>query len=159
MNGGTNLDVPSHFLDEGQIFLRHPVVGFPTESDAEYEETFNLMNEVRYDTAFIFKYSERPLTKASKLVDDIPDDVKVARLERLINLQQKIARERNEAQVGRKTEILIEGLAPQNSNMWSGRTPDFRPVVMPQNGEQIGDLVPVRLDSLTGFTFHASKLS
>ncbi|MBL0060599.1 MAG: tRNA (N6-isopentenyl adenosine(37)-C2)-methylthiotransferase MiaB [bacterium] len=134
------------------------IVGFPTETEAEFEDTFNLMSEVRYDTAFMFKYSERPLTKASKQIDDIPDDVKVARLERLIKLQQKIARERNEAQVGRDTEILIEGLAPKDSNMWSGRTPDFRPVVMPQNGEQIGDLVPVRLDSLTGFTFHASKL-
>jgi tRNA-2-methylthio-N6-dimethylallyladenosine synthase len=117
------------------------------------------MREVRYDTAFTFKYSERPLTKASKLDDDIPDPVKVSRLERLISLQQTIAREKNEAQVGRDTEILIEGPAPKDPNMWSGRTPDFRPVVIPQNGEQIGDLIKVRLDSLTGFTFHASRIS
>lgn len=135
------------------------IVGFPTETEAEFEETFALMNEVRYDTAFMFKYSERPLTKASKLDDDIPDPVKVSRLERLISLQQTIAREKNEAQVGRDTEILIEGPAPKDPNMWSGRTPDFRPVVIPQNGEQIGDLIKVRLDSLTGFTFHASRIS
>ncbi|MBK8129892.1 MAG: tRNA (N6-isopentenyl adenosine(37)-C2)-methylthiotransferase MiaB [bacterium] len=135
------------------------IVGFPTETEAEFEDTFSLMNEVRYDTAFMFKYSERPLTKASRLEDDIPEEVKVARLERLIALQQQIARERNEAQVGKLSEILIEGTAPKDAAMWSGRTPDFRPVVVPMNGEAIGDIVSVKLDSLVGFTFHASRLS
>lgn len=135
------------------------IVGFPTETDAEFEETVRLMEEVRYDTAFTFKYSPRPLTKAVKMEDDVPEAVKSARVERLIKLQQQIARERNEAQLGRSSEILIEGPSPKDSNMWSGRTPDFRPVVIPQNGEQVGDLIPVRLDSLIGFTFHASKLS
>lgn len=134
------------------------IVGFPTESEEEFEDTVSLMNQVRFDTAFTFKYSERPMTKASKLDDDIPEQVKVARLERLINLQQSIARERNEAQVGRTTEVLIEGPAPKDATMWSGRTPDFRPVVLRQNGEQIGDLVKVKLESLSGFTFRATPI-
>ncbi|NUO18599.1 tRNA (N6-isopentenyl adenosine(37)-C2)-methylthiotransferase MiaB [bacterium] len=134
------------------------IVGFPSETDAEFEETYSLMNEVRYDTAFMFKYSERPLTKASRIADDVPDAVKVSRLERLIELQQKIARERNELQLGTTTEVLIEGPAPKDKSMWSGRTPDFRPVVFPKQEEQVGDLVRVRLDSLSGFTFHASRL-
>lgn len=133
------------------------IVGFPSETDAEFEETYSLMNEVRYDTAFMFKYSERPLTKASRIADDVPDAVKVSRLERLIELQQKIARERNELQLGTTTEVLIEGPAPKDKSMWSGRTPDFRPVVFPKQEEQVGDLVRVRLDSLSGFTFHASR--
>ncbi|MBK6765806.1 MAG: tRNA (N6-isopentenyl adenosine(37)-C2)-methylthiotransferase MiaB [bacterium] len=133
------------------------IVGFPTESEHEFEDTVRLMEEVRYDTAFTFKYSERPLTKAAKLTDDIPEAVKVARLERLIDLQQRIAREQNEKQVGKLTEILIEGPAPKDDMMWSGRTPDFRPVVVPRNGECIGDLIKVRLDALVGFTFVASR--
>ncbi|MCB9366976.1 MAG: tRNA (N6-isopentenyl adenosine(37)-C2)-methylthiotransferase MiaB [Calditrichaeota bacterium] len=134
------------------------IVGFPTETEDEFEETFTLMEQVRYDTAFMFKYSERPLTKAAqRMKDDVPEDVKVARLERLISLQQKIARERNEAQLGRQTSVLIEGLAPKDGAMWAGRTPDFRPVVLPKNGESVGELVPVRLESLTGFTFHGAR--
>ncbi len=134
------------------------IVGFPTESESEFKDTYRLMEEIRYDTAFTFKYSARPLTKAARLDDDIPEEVKVGRLESLINLQQRIARERNEAQVGKTTEILIEGPAPKDTAMWSGRTPDFRPVVLSQNGESIGDLVKVRLESLVGFTFHAARL-
>ena len=109
------------------------IVGFPTETEAEFEDTFSLMNEVRYDTAFMFKYSERPLTKASRLEDDIPEEVKVARLERLIALQQQIARERNEAQVGKLSEMLIEGTAPKDAASWSVRTADLRPFVVPMN--------------------------
>ena len=133
------------------------IVGFPTETEAEFEDTFELMREVRFDTAFMFKYSERPLTRASRLEDDVPDDVKVARLERLIAQQQRVSRERNEAQVGKFTSVLIEGRAPKDKTMWTGRTPDFRPVVFPDCGEIAGDLVSVKLESLHGFTFHGVR--
>lgn len=136
------------------------IVGFPTESDDEFLDTFRLMQEVRYDTAFMFKYSERPLTKAaSRLKDDVSENVKIERLESLITLQQSIARERNEAQLGKQTSVLIEGTAPKDKNMWAGRTPDFRPVVLSMNGESVGDLVQVRLEALSGFTFHGARLS
>ena len=134
------------------------IVGFPTESDSEYQDTFDLMSDVRYDTAFLFKYSARPLTKAERLGDDIPDDEKVARLEKLIALQQGISKERNLAQLGKETEILIEEPAPKDANMWTGRTPDFRPVVIPRNGEIPGDLVRVRLRQLNGFTFVGERI-
>jgi len=135
------------------------IAGFPTETEEEFQDTFNLMEKVRFDTAFMFKYSERPLTRASKMEDDVPEAVKVARLERLIELQQRISAESNLAQLGRETAMLIEGLSPKDNSKWSGRTPDFRPVVLPRHGENIGDLIPVRLESLTGFTFHAERLS
>ncbi len=134
------------------------IVGFPTETEQEFQDTFDLLNEVRYDTAFLFKYSARPLTKADRLEDDVPDGVKVARLERLIGRQQEISRERNLAQLGKQTEILIEGPAPKNDAMWTGRTPDFRPVVISRNGEAPGDLVRVRLRTLNGFTFVAERI-
>ncbi|RQV98402.1 TRAM domain-containing protein, partial [bacterium] len=103
--------------------------------------------------------SERPLTRASKMKDDVPEAVKIARLERLIDLQQRISKESNEAQINRETTILIEGTSPKDKKQWSGRTPDFRPVVLPRSSEKLGDVVPVRLQSLTGFTFHAERLS
>jgi tRNA-2-methylthio-N6-dimethylallyladenosine synthase len=134
------------------------IVGFPSEVEAEYRDTFDLLEEVRYDTAFLFKYSQRPLTKAERLGDDIPDDVKTARLETLISRQQEISRERNLAQLGRETEILIEGPAPKSSTMWTGRTPDFRPVVVSRNGEAPGDLVRIRLRKLNGFTFQGERV-
>ncbi|MCC6476253.1 tRNA (N6-isopentenyl adenosine(37)-C2)-methylthiotransferase MiaB [bacterium] len=133
------------------------IVGFPTESDAEFEDTYSLMREVRYDTAFTFKYSERPLTKASRMNDDVPEEIKVARLEKLIELQQQIARERNLEQLARTTQILIEGPSPKDAAMWTGRTPCFRPVVISRNGESVGDLVTVQLKTLNGFTFHAER--
>ncbi|MBI5059717.1 tRNA (N6-isopentenyl adenosine(37)-C2)-methylthiotransferase MiaB [candidate division KSB1 bacterium] len=135
------------------------IVGFPTETEAEFEATLDLVRRVRFDTAFTFKYSARPLTKAARLVDNIPEPVKVNRLERLIALQQQIQEARNREQLGRSTEILVEGPAPKDDRMWTGRTPDFRPVVIPRNGEVAGDLVRVRLDELIGFTFRAVRLN
>lgn len=129
------------------------IVGFPTETEQEFADTLDLAAQVRYDTAFTFKYSERPLTKAARLPDDIPEAVKVARLERLIAQQEQISRENNLRQLGRETEILLEGPAPKDSAMWTGRTPDFRPVVIAKNGFSAGDLVRVRLRELNGFTF------
>lgn len=134
------------------------IVGFPSETEAEYGETLDLVREVRYDTAFTFKYSERPLTKAARLEDDVPEAEKVSRLERLIELQKQISRERNEAQIGRETAVLIEGQSPKDKTMWTGRTPDYRPVVVPRGSEAVGDEIPVRLTELRGFTFLGARL-
>jgi len=135
------------------------IVGFPGETEAEFEETLALVREVRYDTAFTFKYSVRPGTKAERLPDDVPDNAKVARLERLIALQQDISRQRNLEQLGKTTEILIEGPARKDPGMWTGRTPDYRPVVITRNGESVGDVVTVRLAELLGFTFRGERVS
>ncbi|HEY3294866.1 MAG TPA: tRNA (N6-isopentenyl adenosine(37)-C2)-methylthiotransferase MiaB [bacterium] len=134
------------------------IVGFPTETEAEFEETLDIVRDVRYDTAFTFKYSPRPGTRADKLEDDVPEPVKVARLTRLIELQQQIAHERNQEQLGRETRILIEGPAPKDAAMWTGRTPDYRPVVISRNGETVGDVIAVRLTELVGFTFRAERV-
>jgi len=133
------------------------IVGFPTETDAEFRETLDVVRDVRYDTAFTFKYSTRPGTKAERLEDDVPEQVKIERLTRLIDLEQQIAHERNLEQLGKQTRILIEGPAPKDSTMWTGRTPDYRPVVISRNGESIGDMVSVRLTDLIGFTFRAER--
>jgi len=135
------------------------IVGFSGETAAEFEETLDLVREVRYDTAFTFKYSVRPGTKAERLPDDVPESEKIARLVRLIALQQDISRQRNLEQLGKTTEILIEGPAPKDGAMWTGRTPDYRPVVISRNGESVGDTVIVRLAELLGFTFRGERVS
>jgi tRNA-2-methylthio-N6-dimethylallyladenosine synthase len=134
------------------------IVGFPGETDSEFEKTLELVREVRYDTAFTFKYSARPGTKAERMPDDISEIEKISRLEKLIALQQEISHQRNREQLGKKTEILIEGTAPKDASMWTGRTPDYRPVVVSRNGESVGDIVTVRLAELIGFTFRGERV-
>lgn len=135
------------------------IVGFPGETAAEFEETLELMRDVRYDTAFMFKYSERPGTRAERLTDDVPEAEKADRLARLIAQQQGISRERNRAQLGKTVSVLIEGPAPKDAGMWTGRTPDYRPVVFTAGGEQIGDLVQVKLSELIGFTLRGARIT
>ncbi|RPH94895.1 tRNA (N6-isopentenyl adenosine(37)-C2)-methylthiotransferase MiaB [candidate division KSB1 bacterium] len=134
------------------------IVGFPSETDAEFQETLDLVQEVRYDTAFTFKYSSRPRTKAERMPDDVPEEVKVERLERLIELQKRISHERNLEQLGKTTDVLIENVAPKDSAMWFGRTPDYRPVVVAKGSDTVGDLVRVRLSELIGFTFRGERV-
>ncbi|MCM2323973.1 MAG: tRNA (N6-isopentenyl adenosine(37)-C2)-methylthiotransferase MiaB [Oligoflexia bacterium] len=105
------------------------IVGFPTETDADFEATLALLDRVRFDNIFAFAYSPRPGTRAAKLRDDVPEDVKNARLNRALKHQLAIAQERYASRVGKVMEILVEGEA-KNQNMaaevgprvWTGRT-------------------------------------
>ncbi|MBU1706514.1 radical SAM protein, partial [bacterium] len=136
------------------------IVGFPSETEREYKETLELAAQIRFDSAFMFKYSTRPNTKAAQMPDDVPEPEKIRRLEKLIEQQSTISRERNKEQIGRVDEVLIEGMSPKNNAWLFGRTPDFRPVVFSPNGEGPGQLVKLRLVELRGFTFvgeHTAK--
>ncbi|HUP55971.1 MAG TPA: radical SAM protein, partial [Bdellovibrionota bacterium] len=106
------------------------IVGFPTETEEDFQETLRLLDRVQYDSIFAFAYSPRPGTRAAKLADDVPDDVKNERLNRLLKHQLKVAENRYASRVGKTMEILVEGEA-KNQNMiqpggsgrvWTGRT-------------------------------------
>jgi tRNA-2-methylthio-N6-dimethylallyladenosine synthase len=129
------------------------IVGFPSETEREFEDTLELAEQIRFDSAFMFKYSSRPNTKAAKMPDDVPEPDKIRRLEKLITHQGRIASERNKEQIGRVDEILIEGFSPKNDEWLFGRTPDFRPGVFSPNVERPGQVVRLRLAELRGFTF------
>lgn len=129
------------------------IVGFPSETERDFEETLDLVRQVRFDTAFMFRYSPRPRTRAARLTDDVPEAEKIRRIEKLIALQLEIGRGQNLKQLGRVDDVLIEGESPKNDDMWIGRTPDYRPVVFSQNGETPGQMVRVKLSELRGFTF------
>jgi tRNA-2-methylthio-N6-dimethylallyladenosine synthase len=130
------------------------IVGFPGETDAEYEETLSLMEQVRFDEAYLYKYSLREGTPATRLPDEefVPDDVGSARLQRLIGVQRAIQREIAEAEVGATREVLVERPARSAGDLL-GRTEQNRMVVFPGDPSRAGEYVEVLLTGTTGATF------
>lgn len=133
------------------------IVGFPSETDEEFEATLEAMRVVRYSQLFSFKYSPRPGTKALKLGDDVPRDVKEERLRRLIALQDEINAGQMAAYVGTEQEVMVEGRHPKKPGVWNGRTGGFRPVSL--NGDFcIGDLVRVHVTEASGHWLYADVI-
>lgn len=120
--------------------------GFHNESEADFEETLSLMREVGFDSAFMFKYSERPGTLASKhMPDNVPEEVKIDRLNRMIALQNELSAESNRRDVGREFEVLVEGVSKRSTDQWVGRTSQNKTAVFPRGTFKVGDLVKVRV--------------
>lgn len=127
--------------------------GFHSETEDDHQQTLSLMREVGFDTAFMFKYSERPGTyAASRLPDDIPEEVKVRRLNEIIALQQQLSEESNLREVGTEVEVLVEGFARRSREQMYGRTSRYKTVVFPREGRKIGELIRVRVVSATAAT-------
>lgn len=102
------------------------IVGFPTETEADFEETLSLLSEVEFDTVYSFTYSIRPGTIAPTLAPDLPEDAKFERLARLNALQKSIQDRRNRRWIGRNVKVLVEGPNRRNEREWTGRTPEAR---------------------------------
>jgi tRNA-2-methylthio-N6-dimethylallyladenosine synthase len=129
------------------------IVGFPTETHAEYDETRRLMEDVRFDAAFIFKYSERQGTYAQrKLPDDVPAEEKTRRIIELVDLQKRITGEINHALVGTTQDVLIEEAVEKQPGFVSGRTDSFKHTVFPADGARLGDTVRVTIERARGAT-------
>ncbi len=131
------------------------IVGFPGESADDFEATLALMRAVRFDSAFLFKYSRRDHTKAGKWPETVAEEEKGARLAAVIALQEEIAAERNAAWIGREVEVLVEGPARRRDGWWVGKTPQFKTTVFPSAAAQPGDLVRVRVAEATAHTLIA----
>ncbi len=128
------------------------IVGFPTETEQEFQDTLKVMRTVEFDAAFMFKYSERQHTIASrKYPDDVPKEEKQDRLTRLIALQKQIALKRNQAHVGQTFDVLVETTG-KKPNQLLGRNDGNKIVVFPDNGAQIGDMVRVKIEEVTSNT-------
>lgn len=121
------------------------IVGFPGETDADFNDTYNLMKEVKYDSAFIFKYSPRPGTKAETFKDDVPFDIKKERNNRLLKLQDEINLKKNKAMVGSIVEVLVEGTSKTNNERLMGRTRGNKIVVFAGNEQIIGKLSEIKI--------------
>jgi tRNA-2-methylthio-N6-dimethylallyladenosine synthase len=135
------------------------IVAFPGETDAEYEATLDLMRHVRYDDAFMYRYSPRDGTPATRLPVDqfIADDVARHRLERLIAVQREIQADINAGEVGREEAVLVERSAKSTGDML-GRTERFKVVAFPGDDSLTNTYVPVRLTATTGATFRGVRI-
>jgi len=127
--------------------------GFSGETEAEFQETLSLMELVHFDTAFMFKYSERPGTYAAKhLPDDVPEEVKSERLSRMIELQNRLSLESNKRDIGKTLEVLVEGTSKKSKEELFGRTSQNKVVVFPKKNHKKGDLVLVTIERCTQTT-------
>ena len=128
-------------------------VGYHSETEEDHQMSLSLMREVGYDSAFMFKYSERPGTYASKhLPDDVPEEVKLRRLAEMIELQTKLSAESNAKDVGKEFDVLIEGFSKRSREQLSGRTGQNKVVVFDKGNCHIGQTVRVRITGSSSAT-------
>jgi tRNA-2-methylthio-N6-dimethylallyladenosine synthase len=122
------------------------IAGFCGETHRDHLDTLSLMEEVRFDFAYMFKYSERPDTKAARLFrDDVPDGEKTARLTEIIELQGKLSMESHIKEIGKTVEVLAEDVSKRSDKDLCGRTPQNKMTVFPREEAEIGDIVRVRI--------------
>lgn len=127
--------------------------GFHDETVEDHQETLSLMREVGFDTAFMFKYSERPGTHAQKhLPDNISEEEKVRRLNEIIALQNQLSLESNQKEIGKVVEVLVEGYSKRSKEDMYGRTSQYKTVVFPREGRKIGELVMVKIEEASAAT-------
>jgi len=133
----------------GLVITTDIIVGFPTESDADYNDTLKVIDHIEFDSAFMFKYSERKNTIAQrKYKDDVPEDVKTFRMVQLVDKQRNIGFKKNEQHLGETFSVLIEGPAKKPTQMM-GRNDGNKIVVFPKNGKKVGEFVNVKINEVT----------
>jgi tRNA-2-methylthio-N6-dimethylallyladenosine synthase len=125
--------------------------GFPTETEEDFRQTLDLIEEARFDDAFTFRYSVRPGTAAAKLPDDVPEEVKIERLERMIALCRKLADVSRREMIGREVEVLLENPSPKSASEWIGHTECGRVALVPGQFQK-ADFVKIRVEDLRGFS-------
>lgn len=134
--------------------------GFHSETEEDHQMSLSLMEECAYDSAFMFKYSEREGTYASKhLADDITEEVKIRRLNEIIALQNRLSAEANARAVGKEYEVLVEGVSKRSRDQLFGRTEQNRVVVFNRGNHHIGDLVTVKITASTSATLIGEEVT
>ena len=128
------------------------IVGFPGETEADFQETLDVMKIVRFDSAFTFKYSSRPFTKAIEYQDQISEKIKQDRLERLIQLQKEHSLANNKKIIGSVQSVLIEKESKKSSTHWAGRTDSNKWVIFPKENAEIKGSVPVQILDTSGIS-------
>ncbi|KPL06759.1 hypothetical protein AMJ71_09365 [candidate division TA06 bacterium SM1_40] len=128
------------------------IVGFPGETDDDFRKTLEMVNETRFDYAYMFRYSPRPGTPAASFESEVPERVRGERLKQLIELQNGIIRQRNAELVGEEVEVLVEGASHQSDEELIGRTRTNKVVVFGGSRDLIGNFVDVRVAELRGWT-------
>lgn len=133
--------------------------GFHSETEEDYQETLSLMREVRYDAAFLFKYSERPGTYAAKhLPDTVSEEEKVRRLQGMIDLQNQLSEESNLRDIGKEFEVLIEGFSKRSREQLFGRTSQNKVVIFDKKNYKVGQFVKVRINRASSATLFGETI-
>lgn len=144
----------------GVSFSTDIISGFPTETWEDHFATLEVMKLVRYDGAYMFKYSPREGTKAFKMNDDVPDEVKSKRLQEIIDIQQQISYEINQELIGKEEVVLIEGFSKKSDEFVSGRTDTNKVVIVPINNSiKVSNYIKVRINKATSGTLFGDYLS
>ena len=133
--------------------------GFSSENEEDHQETLSLMSEVGFDSAFMFKYSERPGTYAANhLPDNVPETVKIRRLEEIIALQLKLSLLRNKEEVGKIREVLVEGFSKRSREQLFGRTSQNKVVIFDKGSYRVGDLINIRINKASAATLFGNPV-
>jgi tRNA-2-methylthio-N6-dimethylallyladenosine synthase len=130
------------------------LVGFPGETGQEFEMTLKMVEQIEFDSAFMFRYSARPGTAAARLEDDVPEEEKIKRLNRLIELQNRVSRQRNQREVDQVRFSLVEGTSRRDKAIMRARTEGNKTVLFEASNVVAGDIVPVRITTADAFTLH-----
>ena len=135
------------------------IVGFPGEGSEEFDDTLDVMEKVHFDSAYTFKYSSRPGTKAAEFEDIISEEEKQSRLERVIDMQKKHTLLQNQKRIGTVEMVLVEKESKRSANHWAGRTDSNKWVIFEKNNFKIGDLVPIKIIDAKGITLRGETIN
>ena len=135
------------------------IAGFPTETEEDHKDTLSLLEYVKYNFGYMYSYSERPGTLAGrKMKDDVSEEIKLRRLQEIVDLQQKHSWQRSEEFIGKTVEVLVEKLSKKSDNEFSGRNSQSITVVFPKENYKIGDFVNVKIESCTSGTLKGNPV-
>ena len=135
------------------------IVGFPGETDEDFRDTMSVVEEVEFNFSYMFKYSSRPGTKASEYSDQVSEDIKQGRLERLINRQKEISLNVNRRYIGRELQVIVEKESKKSTSQWSGRTEGNTWVIFDKMNFKPKDLVTLRIDDAQGVTLFGTPIT
>ena len=135
------------------------ITGFCTETEEDHKMTLEVMKEVKYDGAYMFKYSPREKTRAWKMEDDVDEETKTRRLVEIVELQRNISEEKNKETVGKVFEVIIEGISKKSDKMLFGRTDGNKTVIIPLNDAKPGDKIMVRVNKANSATLFGEAVT
>tara|TARA_B100002052_G_scaffold67148_1_gene60489 strand:- start:2570 stop:3880 length:1311 start_codon:yes stop_codon:yes gene_type:complete len=134
------------------------IVGFPGETKSEFEDTLDIVRQVEFNSSFMFKYSSRPGTKASQYSDQIPENIKQDRLEKLISLQKVVTHNVNSRLIGKDLQVIVEKESKKSKNQWAGRTNGNTWVIFDKMNFKLKDTVTLRINDAQGITLFGDPI-
>ena len=132
------------------------IVGFPSETEDEYNETLDAVKTIKFDSAFMFRYSVRAGTAAARLIDDVSEEEKIRRLNKLIDIQKKISFEKNQNEVNRVQSVMVDGFSRRGKELLKGKTGGAKTILFPGNADIIGKVCNVKVTSADSWTLHGN---